>query len=205
MTTELTRMAIQIQEGHGDFDSLLLNWSTKVKLEGWMKSKTLQEHDAQDLRQEVMIDVWNRFGEYRSNIASFETWAGMRARQIIRSWLRKIILQSKPVLKSGHYKETQRAQFVPIDYVSDEELSIQPDYTFYEMYVSEVKLALKVLPMTTMNRRVTSRTFEYLTDGLDSKEIQRKQKISQSKFQCNVRRIRKAINLMEEAKELMDV
>ena len=197
MTTELTRMAHEIKNGKGDFDGLLLKWSHHVKLEGWTINKTKSYHDAQDLRQEVMMNVWERFKEFNEQVASFETWAFNRTRSVIRSWVRKEIRRTGVMMPLEIYHETQEL--------------IQYDYAYYEECTREIKhyIETKFVESGRMHRtklKTTLDTFEEILEKFRTKdETMLTLEISRNQLNCNLKRIGKAILDLEEEKLLQEL
>ena len=198
MTTELTRMAHEIKNGKGDFDGLLLRWSHHVKLEGWTVNKTRNFHDAQDLRQEVMMNVWERFKEFNEQVASFETWAFNRTRAVIRSWVRREIKRT--------------GMTIPLEiYHHDNQELIQYDYGVYEDYTREIKqyIETKFVQTNRMQKnklKTTLDTFEEILEKFRTKdETMLNLEISRSQLNCNLRRIGKAILDLEEDKLLEEL
>ena len=54
--TELTEIAIRAKDNRGELDGLLIKWAGKVRLDSWVSRKTLCREDAQDLKQEILIN-----------------------------------------------------------------------------------------------------------------------------------------------------
>jgi len=208
MTTELTRMAHEIKNGKGDFDGLLLKWSHHVKLDGWTKSKTISHEDAQDLKQEILINVWERFEEYDCQRASFETWAFNRSRSVTRSWIKKEIRRTHPIGKKGYRSESLEYTVVPFEEYYDSPELIQWDYEWYHQFANGLKdLYLNEISMKEKSRKSTEETYEMIVTGMMSREDAMEElNKSRSQIDCDIRRIRKALNLWrEEGKEILDM
>jgi len=201
--TELTKMALEVQKGQGDFDGLILKWSNKIKLDGWVRNKTISSEDSKDLKQEVLINIFERITEFNSDLGNFETWAWNRCRQVVRSWIRKAIREKHPLV--GKRSKKKGITPSPATFISYEDWSTEADIIcydeFYEVTVDEIKMAINDLPMAVYNRQTTIETFKLLADNCPRKEIMETLGISGTKLNCNIKRIKKAITLLEEAKQ----
>jgi len=205
MKTELTEMAIRAKEEPGVLDGILLKWQRKVKLEGWVRNKTLQDSDTNDLKQEVLMNIVERFGEYDEHRAAFETWAFNRARQVIRSWVRKRCLEKAPVLKKGFRgRESIRGKIGPIP---EGDIITYPEGVGYvdefEGHVQMIGTIISEMDMQERNRETTRKTFKMLAEEQTKKEIAEELGITKGKVEANIKRIRKAYGILEEAKMLV--
>jgi RNA polymerase sigma factor (sigma-70 family) len=215
MMTELTEMAIRAKEEPGILDNIVLKWQDKIRLEGWVRSKTLQMADAQDLKQEILINIVERFGEYNPELGAFETWAYNRARQIARSWIRVKATENKPVIKKGFHGESTRGQIGPIPEGGIENIEQSRYDEGFEEHIQFVDMAIASLDMQESNRDITRKTFEEMADICGRlgekeegrkvtrqkliKEVSNKLGISKTKAESNIRRIQKAYRLLEDA------
>jgi len=207
--TELTEMAIEVKQGKGDLDGLLLRWAEKIKLEGMVYNKTIRREDANDLKQEILLNIFERLQEYNPERAEFETWAFNRARQVTRSYIRKEIKNQSPVIRKG-YKDRPTMRGVitgfPEGYDAIEaHNSIDAELMEREVdeLMTDLETAIDFSNMREDNIIPTKTTLRLLNDELDINEIAELTESKKSKIQCNIGRIRNAYNLLEEAKNLI--
>jgi len=194
--TELTEIAIKATESRGELDGLLLKWSGKVKLDSWVNRKTICREDAQDLKQEVLINIFERFGEFEPDKANFETWCFNRARQIIRSWIRKQIKERRPLLKKGYKGESKRIQIVqmPEDYDAPDRFSKIPDVIDdrCEILVKNIKDNLNMMKIQRNKLEPTYKTLDLLQEGFNILEIADILQTTKPQIKAHIKRIRTA-------------
>lgn len=203
MTKEdLTRLATEVKEGCGDADYLLMCWSKEVMLAAWTRSRTISTEDSEDLKQEILIDLWSRIREFDPKKANFATWAGWRARAIIKAYLQKEIRKDRPFLfcnrdTGKHYGEVLSSDIVTIDGAPAEDCT---EITF-QNFVEEVRVSLQRdlerAPMGNYNRDLMIRTFDLLAEDKTKREVAKELHIPIKKVHYNIRRIRRAILAME--------
>jgi len=199
--TELTGMVREIRGGSRDrINELLLSWSRKINLEGWTRANMLQKSDSEDLKQEILLNIFQRLDEYDDTRASFETWAFNRARQVTRSYKRSEIRKQNPVIMSGKGKETVRAKMVTDEWDIEDKLTHDEEY-FTEL-LEMLKMAIETLKMSEDNRKTTIETLELLAEEKTRRQIAEMQNVSRTKVDCNVRRLRKAGELVYEMFEI---
>lgn len=196
--TELTEIAEKVKENPGEFDYLILKWSSKVNLKGWVTKKTFNHADADDLMQEVLINISTRFDEYDSARSNFETWAWNRCRQVIRSWIRSQIKEANPVLKKGYNGQSIRGKVFGMPEDFDVAAPDVDNYEGFEMFVKSLNKNLERIQMMGSNVETTKRTLELLAEDKPIKEIAKVQGISKSKVMANIKRIRKAAMMFLE-------
>jgi len=210
MMTELTNRARKLKEGEGSFDGLIIDWARKARLEAWVRSQTLQEQDAKDLKQDILIDIFNRFEEFDDERGAFETWAFNRSRAITRSYRRSRTLEKIPVTKKG-FKDRPTVRGIVIGFQDlSEEIQmeeIEEDNT----YLTDLATVILQMDMNKKNRLTTFKTLRLLDEKsankerrkMARKEIAEELNISKGKVNSNINRLRKAHELLEEARELI--
>ena len=199
--TELARKVEQVGSGKKQvLNDLFLAWSKKVKLDWWVRRKTLQVHDAEDLKQEILINIFERFQEYDSTRASFETWAFNRARQVTRSFIRTKIKSQTPVQATRKGKETLRVKLVsiPDEGIEDTEFSIDGEL-YYEELLENLKMAIDTIHMAGTNREHTKNTLDLLAEGKGRQEMSKILRVTPAKIDGDIKRIRKAAEILSES------
>lgn len=203
--TRLTEMAETIRTNHGELDGLLLEWQRKVNLEGWVRYKTRNIEDAKDLKQEVLINIFERFGEFRPELSNFETWAFNRTRQVVRSWIRIRIRECNPICRKGYRGESRYYKIVPFpegfDIESPNSLisEIQPD----SLLVDALKIAIDNMTVQDSKREPTKQTLDLLYEGKKVKEIAEIMNTSTSQIRAHLNRIKKAYQYTEELESVL--
>lgn len=204
--TELTRIAEKAKTNINEFDTLILKWERKINLKGWVAHKTLQPQDAQDLQQEVRLNIFERFGEFNPERSNFETWAFNRSRQVTRSWIRKRIRENNPIYKKGSRKKSKDSIYLKVVPIPEDfEIPYLPDFTEdnADDYVKEISEVLDLINMNEANRDITKQTLYLLAENKAKDVIASHLQVTKSKVDANIRRIRKAINLLEEARTMV--
>ena len=197
---EITDMVRQVREGNGELDHVLVQWASKIRLDGLVRRKTFHEHDAHDLKQEILLNISTRIDEFNPDIAQFETWAFNRTRQVIRSWIRKEISRNNPVIVKGYReRETIRGKLTTIEKVNEPILDITSDKEDFENFILDIKVAIDETPMAIDNVSGTKLTLDYLADGHTRSEIARLMNTTENKVGSNIRRLRKSIKFLESA------
>jgi len=196
--TELTEIAIRAKDNRGELDGLLLKWANKVRLDSWVSRKTLRREDAQDLKQEILINIFQRFTEFNPTRANFETWCFNRARQIIRSWIRIQIRKSHPILKKGFRGESIMGRVCEIpdgfEVMAPDEIS----YDGVETMKAGIRDTLDLMKIQKGKLNPTKMTLEFLDEGKSVKQISQELQTSKSQVRAHIRRLRKAVNIMAE-------
>ena len=214
VVTELTEMAIKATEGRGELDGLLLKWSGKVRLDSWINRKTLCREDAQDLKQEVLINIYKglmmdegkKYGRFDPEKSNFETWAFNRARQIIRSWIRTRIRESRPLAIKGYKgRESIRGQVIQMPEGYDAPVTKSYNNPVYselndscDILVQGINDNLDVMKMQDRKREPTKNTLGFLKDGKTIPEIAETLQTSRGQVRAHIGRIRKATLLALE-------
>jgi RNA polymerase sigma factor (sigma-70 family) len=196
--TELTEIAIKATESRGELDGLLLKWSGKVKLDSWVNRKTICREDAQDLKQEVLTNIFERFGEFEPDKANFETWAFNRARQIIRSWIRSRIKESRPIFMKGFKgRETVRGAVVEMpeeyDAPSVDKHPIYGCSDGCKILVKKINRNLDNMKMRPSKLIPTKKTLKFLQEDKEISEIAGIMNVSESQIKAHIGRLQRAV------------
>jgi len=113
--TKLTKIAKEVKEGIGTFDFLILEWGNKVKLNRIVKEKTVSYEDAKDLRQEIYLNLFEKFNEFDCEKANFETWALWKMKETTTKFIRSEIKRHNPILANkSKNREKQIGKIVSI-------------------------------------------------------------------------------------------
>jgi len=204
--TELTKLAVKTKEDKRFFNELITEWEKKVRLEGHTRRKTLQEHDSKDLKQEILINIFEKFKEYNPERASFETWAFNRSKSVTRSWIRKEVRRRHPILRKGYRKtKTIEAtiQFITNDFQIPEPRN--PEVYEAGFLIEDLQSAINEMAIDKSNREPTLQTLDLLSEEKTTKQIAKILRVSIPKAYGNIKRIRKAYGLIVEAYEEAEV
>jgi len=196
---EIDRLIKEIEEKKrenlNEIQILIIKWSDKINLDYLTRRKAFSKEDALDLKQEVLINIFERIQEYEPGRANFETWAWNRARQIIRSYIRKRIKDSHPIVKKGFRGDSIRAQIVSIPEKYDIPTSYNPRECLDNMrsvLVDNIGRNLEAMRIHKDKLEPTKKTLEMILDGYNLNEIAEKLETSKSQIRAHYGRIGKA-------------
>jgi len=115
--TDLTKIAIKAQGGENVLDALFMQWSNKIKLGRVVEKKIPNHCDAQDVKQEVYLSLFEDLNKFNSEKSNFETWASWKMKEVISGFIRSEKRRRNPVLTSGKNQKLTEAHVVSIEIV----------------------------------------------------------------------------------------
>jgi RNA polymerase sigma factor (sigma-70 family) len=172
-------------------DEILTTWADKVGLDTFCRRKTRFYGNAEDLKQEIFLSIFERLPEFNPEIAAFETWAFNIMRCKSRSWLRFRFNELHPVLKKTWNELTRRASVIPIpeDGVVND-VSMVDDV---EGLMKGIEEAIDKCRMLETNRAPAKQILRMMSEEKSKETMASELHISKSQLNAHIRRIRKAV------------